>query len=274
MRSQHVGRLCTDTPLLMCVCVVYVIMCVCSPQIAHSWYSACVSTPYQTRRCEPSDSTELQCAGVRGMDGFCCQESHHDRSDVSSSQFSSQNTISSLFIQELNHVQWTSLIRHSMGPDNNVGLGGCWIMECLLPYLWMVTVPHIMVELERMLDYKGVGLVRFRCTRRVPSTQPGNTMCIRGQRYKHTHESTHLLGELRCLDFHESSLNCFEKTLSTTKCNTAWPCHKRRWVWVSEWVSVCACVHVCVCVCVRVCVCVCVCVCLCVYTSSIWRCYR
>ena len=46
----------------------------------------------------------------------------------------------------------TSLIRHSMGPENNVGLGGCWIMECLLPYLSMLTVPHIMVGLERMLD--------------------------------------------------------------------------------------------------------------------------
>ena len=46
----------------------------------------------------------------------------------------------------------TSLIRHSMGPENNVGLEGCWIMECLLPYLCMVTVPHIMVGLERMLD--------------------------------------------------------------------------------------------------------------------------
>ena len=34
-------------------------------------------------------------------------------------------------------------------------------MECLLPYLCMVTVPHIMVGLERMLDYRGVGLVRF-----------------------------------------------------------------------------------------------------------------
>ena len=52
----------------------------------------------------------------------------------------------------------TSLIQHSMGPENNVGLGGCWIMECLLPYLCMVTVPHIMVRLERMLDYRGVGL--------------------------------------------------------------------------------------------------------------------
>ena len=52
---------------------------------------------------------------------------------------------------------------HSMGPENNVGLGGCWIMKCLLPYLCMVTVPHIMVRLERMLDYRGVGLERFHC---------------------------------------------------------------------------------------------------------------
>ena len=58
----------------------------------------------------------------------------------------------------------TSLIRHSMGPGNNVGLGGCWSMECLLPYLCMVTVPHIMVGLERMLDYRGVGLARFHCS--------------------------------------------------------------------------------------------------------------
>ena len=35
-------------------------------------------------------------------------------------------------------------------------------MESLLPYLCMVTVPHIMVGLERMLDYRGVGLARFR----------------------------------------------------------------------------------------------------------------
>ena len=58
----------------------------------------------------------------------------------------------------------TSPIRHSVEPENNVGLGGCWIMECLLPYLCMVTVPHIMVGLERMLDYRGVGLARFHCT--------------------------------------------------------------------------------------------------------------
>ena len=37
-------------------------------------------------------------------------------------------------------------------------------MEYLLPYLCMVTVPHIMVGLERMLDYRGVGLERFHCT--------------------------------------------------------------------------------------------------------------
>ena len=54
-----------------------------------------------------------------------------------------------------------------MGPENNennVGLGGCRIMECLLPYLSIVTVPHIMVGLERMLDYRGVGLEWFHCT--------------------------------------------------------------------------------------------------------------
>ena len=37
-------------------------------------------------------------------------------------------------------------------------------MECLLPYLCMVTISHIMVGLEKMLDYSGVGLVRFHCT--------------------------------------------------------------------------------------------------------------
>ena len=51
-----------------------------------------------------------------------------------------------------------------MGPENNIGLEGCWIMACLLPYLCMVTVSHIMVGLERMLNYRGVALVRFHCT--------------------------------------------------------------------------------------------------------------
>ena len=36
-------------------------------------------------------------------------------------------------------------------------------MECLLPHFSMVTVPHIMVGLERMLGYRGVGLARFHC---------------------------------------------------------------------------------------------------------------
>ena len=31
----------------------------------------------------------------------------------------------------------TSLIQHSMGPENNFELGGCWIMECLYhTYVW------------------------------------------------------------------------------------------------------------------------------------------
>ena len=42
-------------------------------------------------------------------------------------------------------------------------------MESLLPYLCMVTVPHIMVRLERMLDYRGVGLERFQCTNLISS---------------------------------------------------------------------------------------------------------
>ena len=67
------------------------------------------------------------------------------------------------FLQNLQIDSETSLIRHSMGPENNVGLGGYWIMECLLPYLCIVAVPHIMVRLERMLDYRGVGLARFHC---------------------------------------------------------------------------------------------------------------
>ena len=34
-------------------------------------------------------------------------------------------------------------------------------MECLLSYLCMVAVPRVMVGLEKMLDYRGVGLARF-----------------------------------------------------------------------------------------------------------------
>ena len=47
-------------------------------------------------------------------------------------------------------------------------------MECLLPYLCMVTVPHMMVGLGRMLDYRGVGLARFHCySNRIPYFSAG-----------------------------------------------------------------------------------------------------
>ena len=36
-----------------------------------------------------------------------------------------------------------------------IGLGGCWITGWLLLYFNMVTVPHKMVGLERMSDYRG-----------------------------------------------------------------------------------------------------------------------
>ena len=64
-------------------------------------------------------------------------------------------------------------------------------MECLSPYLCMVTVPHIMVVLERMLDYRGVGLVRFHCNRNFLSTsrlptsyvRRSNHVCMSATRY-------------------------------------------------------------------------------------------
>ena len=37
-------------------------------------------------------------------------------------------------------------------------------MKCLSPCLCMATVPHIMVRLERMLDYRGVRLARSHCS--------------------------------------------------------------------------------------------------------------
>ena len=51
-------------------------------------------------------------------------------------------------------------------------------MECLLPYLCMATVPHIMVGLERMLDYRGVGLVRFHCSRYSNITHSSSTWLL------------------------------------------------------------------------------------------------
>ena len=40
---------------------------------------------------------------------------------------------------------------------------GCLIIQCFLVQSNMVTVPHNMVRLERMLDYRGVRLQRFHC---------------------------------------------------------------------------------------------------------------
>ena len=50
-------------------------------------------------------------------------------------------------------------------------------MECLLPYICMVTVPHIMVGLERMLDYRGVGLVRFHFSYILPRCAAADIKC-------------------------------------------------------------------------------------------------
>ena len=44
-----------------------------------------------------------------------------------------------------------------MGPENNVGL---WSASY---HTYVVTVPHVMVGLERMLEYRGVRLERFHC---------------------------------------------------------------------------------------------------------------
>ena len=73
-------------------------------------------------------------------------------------------------------------------------------MEYLLPYLCMVTVPHVMVGLERMLDYRGVRLARFHCTvqwrlnnsaRRVERLE-SRTSPMKSRRgwYEHQHPNT------------------------------------------------------------------------------------
>ena len=61
-------------------------------------------------------------------------------------------------------------------------------MECLLPYLSMVTVPHIMVGFERMLDYRGVRLERFHCinfnrTQNVSIHRSSQLMKIHGSKF-------------------------------------------------------------------------------------------
>ena len=67
-----------------------------------------------------------------------------------------QCTHITLTVASVNMFSETSLIRHSMGPESSVRLGGCRITEWLLAYFTMVTVPHEMVKFERMLDYRGV----------------------------------------------------------------------------------------------------------------------
>ena len=47
------------------------------------------------------------------------------------------------------------------GIQKSVRLGGCKITEGLLAYFGMVTVPHKMVGLERMLDYRGFRLEKL-----------------------------------------------------------------------------------------------------------------
>ena len=58
------------------------------------------------------------------------------------------------------HVDYSEihLLRHSMEPKNNVALGGCRIMECLLPYFNMVIVPPLHSDITR----RNVGLQRCR----------------------------------------------------------------------------------------------------------------
>ena len=50
-------------------------------------------------------------------------------------------------------------------------------MKCLLPHICMVTVPHIMVGLERMLDYRGVRFSEFHCTEKSENIMYRNTNC-------------------------------------------------------------------------------------------------
>ena len=63
------------------------------------------------------------------------------------------------YMQCVRHVEvhmwmlWTLSIPTLNGTWKHVRLGGCRITEWVLPYFTMVTVPHKMVELERMLDY-------------------------------------------------------------------------------------------------------------------------
>ena len=48
--------------------------------------------------------------------------------------------------------------------EKNICLGGYPITQCEITYFNMATVPHKMVGLERILDYKGFRLQRCRIT--------------------------------------------------------------------------------------------------------------
>ena len=91
-----------------------------------------------------------------------------------------------------------------MGPENNVGLGGSWITECLLPYLCMVTVPHIMVKLEfiEVSDYRsftvlGLDIVDIICAPSLPSPvllfyiSCENQCCLHNGVYTYTYKHKH-----------------------------------------------------------------------------------
>ena len=101
-------------------------------------------------------------------------------------------------------------------------------MESLLPYLCMVTVPHIMVRLERMLDYRGVGLERFHCTNLISSGE------ILYKSYPTSSESTSAFTHYsRFIFFHSVSVNecyfpCITGSLALVKMSpdAIWPFHK------------------------------------------------
>ena len=75
--------------------------------------------------------------------GYICQSSMHGH----------LGTLFSSVVLSATQLNF-SIIRHSMGLVKNVRLGDFQIREGLLAY---VTVPHKMVGLERMSDYRHVG---------------------------------------------------------------------------------------------------------------------
>ena len=72
------------------------------------------------------------------------------------------------------HYSKTSIIQHSVDNKMVSDCRGCQITEWLIAYFSMATVPHKMVGLERMSDYRGVGIQRFHWTHKTmfPVTVP------------------------------------------------------------------------------------------------------